>query len=154
MNYWNSTSAKLLFNPLPNETVSECLVHRENIIFKASTNDYHLLQITDCEKFEDISYSACQSLRQKFIYLCKAYEIAIQQMNKTNWNECCILAIKELEDLGICFTKNNRTIHRCNIEFRKQGKFNVPYLRGSREPKVFSFFPESKEMLKNSVGNK
>ena len=118
-NYWNSDVAKKLFNPLPNESVTDCLIRRDHLLYSACTNDDALLRILDDfylqgSQFEALTSDAKQFLRQKCMYLKKAYEIAVQKMNSITWGKCCSLAILELADMGIEVFKNFQTIQRWN----------------------------------------
>ena len=151
-NYWNSDEAKKLFNPSPNESVTDCLIRRDHLLYSACTNDDALLRILDDfylqgSQFEGLTSDAKQFLRQKCMYLKKAYEIAVEKMNSITWGKCCSLAILELADMGIEVFKNFQTIQTWNRDFRKLEIFMVPFLKHHRESKLFTLFPEAKELL-------
>ena len=43
--YWTSAEARLLFNPIPGESVIDCLDRRMQLLLDATTNDVVLLPI-------------------------------------------------------------------------------------------------------------
>ena len=84
-------------------------------------------------------------MRQQCLYLRKSYEIVVQRMNLSTWEECICIAINELEDCGIVGITNNRTVMLVNLQFRKNEQLTVPYAQTNREPKLFSIFPEARK---------
>ena len=74
----------------------------------------------------------------------KSYEIVVQKMNSSTWEECVHIAINELTDCGVGIT-NNGTVMLVNLQFRKNDHLTVPYARTNREPKLFSIFPEAQK---------
>ena len=68
-------------------------------------------------------------------------------MNKLTWKECYKLAIDELEDDGIIVVKNDKTMQKWHIQFRKCELFFIPNKRIEREPKLFEFFPDAKTQI-------
>ena len=62
--------------------------------------------------------------------------------------------MEELNELGLYFVENERTVMKTNIHFRKNEKLIVPFQRSLREPKLFTFFPESKEDIITYCNNK
>ena len=81
------------------------------------------------------------------LYLRKSYEIAVQSMNILTWEKCIKLAINELADCGIFYITSYRTVQLINIEFRKSEQITSSYERSNTEPKIFSVFPEVKNMF-------
>jgi len=53
-----------------------------------------------------------------------------------------------MNDNGIELIKTDRPLRMMNIHFKKNEKFLIPNLTTQREPKLFSFFPESIGMIK------
>ena len=146
--YWTSPEALKLFAPKVNkETVLDCILRRENLLYLATTNDDMLiLLVKDApdDIVDTFSSTAKERMRYQCMYLRKAYEIAIQRMNVYNWLECCSLAVTELKDIGINYIKNGRTIMKWNRQFRVKEKFEVPYIQNNLEVKLFSVSPESR----------
>ena len=68
-------------------------------------------------------------------------------MNGYTWTKCVDIAITELNDLGLCYADNSRTVTRLNIQFRHSERLLVPFQQIEREPKLFNFSPEAKEDL-------
>ena len=83
VSYWDSLEAQYLFCPKNNETVQECLNLRDVILKSASFDDESLVNIiTDADVFENGSEIQKRRLRVRCLYLHKAYECALQYMNK------------------------------------------------------------------------
>ena len=75
-------------------------------------------------------------------------------MNGMCWVDCCIIAISELDDSGIDYMTNERTLRRWYTEFRLNEKFNISYVRTALEPKLFSFSPQARKDLIKYCSNK
>jgi hypothetical protein len=90
-------------------------------------------------------------LRQKSLFLSRAYEVALDKMPFATWNECCQQAIDELSVFGFILATNSRTIATWNQSFRKVALFPHPnpiVASGlSVENQVFAYFPEAKTKL-------
>jgi len=88
-------------------------------------------------------------LRQKSLFLSRAYELALDKMPFATWNDCCQQAIDELSVFGFILATNSRTIATWNQSFRKLALFPHPnplIASGlSVEHPVFAKFPEGKE---------
>ena len=146
--YWNSSNAILLFNPIAGESVVSCLIRREELLRGATFDDDILLSlVSDIKDINELTSKQKENIRNQCLYLRKSYELAIQHMNKLTWKECCKLAIDELGDDGIYFVKNEKTVRRWHTQFRKCELFFTPNNRNEREPKLFSFFPDSKTQI-------
>ena len=90
-------------------------------------------------------------LRQKSLFLCRAYQLALDKMPFDTWNDCCQQAIDELSVFGFTLATNSRTIATWNQSFRKLALFPHPNpLVASGlavENPVFASFPEAKSKL-------
>jgi hypothetical protein len=90
-------------------------------------------------------------LRQKSLFLCRAYEVALDKMPFVTWNDCCQQAIEELAVFGFTLATNSRTIATWNQSFRKSSMFPHPnpiVASGlSVENPVFADCPEAKTKL-------
>ena len=86
-------------------------------------------------------------LRMQFMYLRKAYELAIQFMNQKTWKQCCEICIEYLEDNGTRYCSSTWTLMKWNKQFRIYDSFDAPFLKEGREPKLFQFFPEAKNLI-------
>ena len=87
-------------------------------------------------------------VRLKCMYLRTTYYFAVQHMNEITWKECCRLAVEDLQGYGLTYITNEKSIRRWNISFRRNETFSIPFQKEKRHPKLFSFFPEAKEKLK------
>jgi hypothetical protein len=79
------------------QTVHEDAVSRQNIIVGRDEKDF-------CSKSEIFK------IRQRAIFLCHAYQIAIEKMNNWTWHDCCKEACKHLNSLGLNQAKFFKTI--------------------------------------------
>ena len=105
---------------MPGESVTDCLIMRENVLCSGMLGDDVLCTlVSDVESINDFNSKQKESIRKKCLYLRKSYEIALQYMNKLTWKKCCQLAIDELEDDGIYYAKNEKNLRMWHIQFRK-----------------------------------
>jgi hypothetical protein len=97
------------------------------------------------------SHSDVFVLRQKSLYLSRAYEVALDKMPFANWNDCCQQAVDELSTFGFALATSSRTIATWNKSFRRSALFPHPNpLVASGiavENPIFTYFPEAKEKL-------
>ena len=146
--YWDSPEANKLFNPNMDETVTSCLAKRFETLGEASYDDDILLQLLhDVKDTTILSNNQKNTLRHQCLYLKKAYEIALQCMNTITWQDCATKAIEMLADVGINTVTSSRTIMKLNAYFRVNKMLDVPFVRVSREPKLFGCFPDIKSDL-------
>ena len=131
--------------PNINETVNETLCRIIEILQVARFDDSSLLALIDDNiDIEDLSNFQRQNLRYQCTYLCKAYEIALQYMNTFSWTKCIQMALAEISDSGVFHIKNEKTIRQLNIQFRQNELFTISNQRNTKEPSIFTFFPESR----------
>ena len=57
------------------------------------------------------------------------------------------MAIKDLDEVGINYIKNEKTLRNWNKEFCCNETFIVPFSKSMREPKLFSFFPKARNKV-------
>jgi hypothetical protein len=90
-------------------------------------------------------------LRQKSLFLCRAYELALDKMPFLTWNDCFQQSIDKLSVFGFTLATNSRTIATWNQSFRKLALFPHPNpivaSSLSVENPVFANFPEAKTKL-------
>ena len=130
------------------ESCSECLVRRVDLLLNAAMDDDVLLALLpEVKDLSEPSDKQKENIRLQCMYLRTAYTIALQYMNTITWKECCRRAIIEVDEYGIQYICNEKTIRCWNILFRKNESFTLPYQKEKRHPKLFSFFPEAKEKL-------
>ena len=83
--YWKSPEALKLFNPNNGENVMECLAWRDTLLWRASVDDDVLCTlIDDIDNIDELTVKQASDIRKKCMYLRKAYEYAIQKMNKVS----------------------------------------------------------------------
>ena len=120
MSYWDSSEAKVLFQPSVVETIQASLCKRIDMLSKAIYSDDRVLCLLDDIKIiNDITSKQRQSIRMYCMYLKKAYELALQYICVQKWKTCIRLAINELADVGITDIKDEKTIRLMNCHFRK-----------------------------------
>ena len=127
---------------MKNETCSECLVRRGELLLNASTDDDVLLGLLpDIDDISEATDKQKENVRLQCMYLRTAYYFAIQHMNEITWKECCRLAVEDLQGYGLTYITNEKSIRRWNISFRTNETFSIPFQKEKRHPKLFSFFP-------------
>ena len=150
VSYFDSTDACLLFNPMPGESVLQCLSRRVEMLKAASFDDSLLEEMVEgIDSLSELTAKQKERLRMQCLCLKQAHESAVQFMNDIKWKACCQHAVEEIQklDIGIKSVKNGATIRRWNIQFRKGERFEVSNMRARREPKIFTLFPELREKL-------
>jgi len=85
--------------PTMDETVLDCLVRRIKLLGEGASNDDVLASMCPAGESGNITNKGMTHLRMQFMYLRKAYELAIQFMNKKTWKQCCEMTIQHL-DIG------------------------------------------------------
>jgi hypothetical protein len=58
--------------------------------------------------------------------LCLAYQLAIKNVNKWTWEQCCAHTCSQLNPLGIEQATDNRAVQDWNGVFRQEGSFPHP----------------------------
>jgi len=146
--YWTSEEARLLFNPMPGESVIDCLHRRMQLLLDATTNDVVLLSIiSGIDNLNELTTKQKENIRMQSLYLRNSYDNALSSMNQRTWAQCTSFAIEILSDTGLDYIKNEKTIRRWHIQFRKGDQFIVPNSKLAREPKLFNFFPEARTAI-------
>ena len=88
-------------------------------------------------------------VRQRAIFLCSAYQLALDHMNDWTWHECCKQACTSLNNLGLTQATSYKTVANWNILFRSLENFPHPnpYVQCGKwpMPKLFEAFPSAKD---------
>jgi hypothetical protein len=123
--YWDSPNAKKLFQPRPNEKVLDCLDRRVNELSKAVDDiSFSKFIIEEGDPESQLSVHMMESIQKKALYLRRAYEIAINQMDEgRNFEFCISEAINELQEVGFSKIRDSRAVYRYNIQFRRTELF-------------------------------
>lgn len=75
------------------------LIYRDALLLVATMDGGVLLfMFKDVESIEALTINTRQVLRNKCMYLTKAYEVALQNMKERTWSESCAMEIEELQD--------------------------------------------------------
>jgi hypothetical protein len=159
LDYWDSSEAIKLLNPMPGVSVKQCPCDRGKLL-QDVIEDANKLETIIEDWVTDNNATLLTAKQERRIvtqclYLRKAYEIAVQRMNTWTWKECCAEAIKSLHDCGINYVGNEPTIRRLHMFFRKNETFPNPQGHSKKllEPKVFGFFPELKSKIHDFCGS-
>jgi hypothetical protein len=127
--YWESSQARNLFQPQPKETVEDCLKCRCKILKAAYSDWSKLVDILDggVELLEKLTDDLKQLLVQKCLYLCRAYQAALQSMdNGTNRSASCQMVIDEIANLdsttywGVSRSEGSTKIFESLISYQTQ----------------------------------
>jgi hypothetical protein len=90
-------------------------------------------------------------IRQRSIILCCAYKIALTNMNRMTWHECCKGACRMLNSLGIKQATYFKTVANWNKAFRKFECFPHPnpYVQCGKRPlpRLLEAYPDAKEQI-------
>ncbi|KAG7372149.1 hypothetical protein IV203_018292 [Nitzschia inconspicua] len=151
--YWDSPEAYKLFRP--RQCDSNCLSAVERRI--------KLLQrAQQFEGWRDLVHgrdpdNVCSNydklvIRQKSMFILKAYQIATLEMNRKTWLECCEIAVHEINLLGVTLTTRGDILSRWHRLFRTREAFLHPNLeaRVGRDPlpPFLRMFPDAATKIK------
>ncbi|KAG7350599.1 hypothetical protein IV203_009959 [Nitzschia inconspicua] len=151
--YWDSPEAYKLFRP--RQCDSNCLSAVERRI--------KLLQrAQQFEGWRDLVHgrdpdNVCSNydklvIRQKSMFILKAYQIATLEMNRKTWLERCEIAVHEINLLGVTLTTRGDILSRWHRLFRTREAFLHPNLeaRVGRDPlpPFLRMFPDAATKIK------
>ncbi len=90
-------------------------------------------------------------IRQRAMFLCLAYQLALANMNDWTWHQCCKVACTTLNRLGVLQATFYKTVAQWNIIFRKFECFPHPnpYVQCGKRPlpRLLEIFPDAKEQI-------
>ncbi|KAI2493926.1 hypothetical protein MHU86_20611 [Fragilaria crotonensis] len=91
-------------------------------------------------------------IRQRSIFLCLAYQLALANMNAWTWHDCCKEACKTLNRLGLNqATSFYKTVAEWNMVFRKFESFPHPnaYVQCGKRPlpRLLEIYPDAKDQI-------
>ena len=66
------------------------------------------------------------AVRGRSMILCLAHRLAMENLNKWTWEQCCTHASSQLNPLGIEQATHNRAVQDWNGIFRQEGTFPHP----------------------------
>ncbi len=95
--YWTYTEARVLFQPQSEENTWQSIREQIAILMAAKASETaYLTVITGSPEFDDNTLSNYQKhcARQKCQLLCKALNLALDNMNGWSWDKCCQMAVK------------------------------------------------------------
>jgi hypothetical protein len=109
-----------------------------NVVLGRDENSY----CTKLEVFE---------IRQRSTFLCCAYQLALTNMNEQTWHDCCKMACKFLNSLGLGQATFFKTVANWNKVFRQFEGFPHPnpYVQCGKRPlpPLLEVFPDAKEQI-------
>jgi hypothetical protein len=141
LSYWNSQDASNLFGVKLEETalgdVRDVLKVRVKLLQSVSSREDGWRNVVDGRDPDNLcSTSDIFAVRGRSIILCLAYQLAIINMTKWTWIECCSEACSQLNQLGIVQATHNRAVRDWNIIFRQHSTFPHPnyFVRCGKKP--------------------
>jgi len=138
----------------PECMLRDCIVQLQD----AEVNIEKLAQLVNLSESFSLSTQQLFSIQRKVLYLRCAYRLALSDMScEETWQACCDRAISMLANAGITTISNERTLCRWSSYFLVNKWF--PHLNFYIElgkefqPKLFEYFPEARDKLKNWMNN-
>jgi hypothetical protein len=127
--YWEQTEARMLFCPRDDDnTVRETLMRRIvrlRLVNSSNEGWREVIVGHDCDN--DCSMNDIFEIRQRCLFLCRAYIIALETMTSgTSWGKCCSEACERLNAVGATLATNYRVVQQYNIIFRSNEMFLHP----------------------------
>ena len=90
-------------------------------------------------------------IRQRALFLCCSYQLALTKMNDWTWHDCCKEACNRLNSLGLVQATFYKTIANWNKVFRKFECFPHPnpYVQCGKRPmpRLLEVFPDAKDQI-------
>ena len=145
MPYWDSPEARKLFRAHDNEDTQQSLrIQIEELMKANETESSYVEVIQDGEKMEEDTLTAYEKhlIHQKSQLLCISLHLALENMNKWTWNQCCREAIEMAKKMGVTATKNPKTIEKWYRNFREKRKFCVPLKAKHNLPPFLELNPD------------
>jgi hypothetical protein len=88
---------------------------------------------------------------QRSTFLCLAYQLAIEHLNRWKWQGCCREACKRLNSLGMTQATSFKTVAEWNAVFRNLESFphrNLYVQCGKRPlPRLLEIYPDAKDQI-------
>lgn len=126
-NYWHSPEAAILFCPPKSDISSEFALRRRVATLKNTQNHNQWRLVCQGHDIDNICSDYDKiALRQKSLFLLKAYQIALEKMLTTSWLGCCKEAVATLNTIGISIAKTGQTVTIYNRVFREREVFLHP----------------------------
>ena len=150
--YWESAEAAKLFGcEYGVDDVQTKLRERVKLLKNVNKTPNGWKTVIPSDGYEDkYTDHDIMHLRHKAQYLVKTYLIALKEMNKKTFLDCCDMASKDLVELGLIKAVRT-TIQKYNMEFRQNHVFAHPR-RVTAEPRkaqiakdIFYYFPQAKD---------
>ncbi|KAI2492861.1 hypothetical protein MHU86_21674 [Fragilaria crotonensis] len=160
--YWpSSPEAYYLFRPrgyerssssVASETPQEALERRIQVLRSVHDNEDSWRNVVVGRDADNICTKAeIAGMRQRSTFLCCAYQLALENMNRWTWQDCCREACKRLNSLGMNQATFYKTIAEWNGVFRSLEGFPHPnpYVQCGKRPlpRVLEIFPTAKEQI-------
>ena len=159
--YWpDSPEARQVFRPRntsitfggPRESAKEAVERRIKLLQMVNEDAESWRNIIIGRDEKDFcSKSEIFEIRQRAVFLCLAYQLAIKKMNDWTWYDCCKEACKQLNRLGLNQAKFYKTIANWNKIFRKFESFAHPnpLVRCGKRPmpRLLEVFPDAKDQI-------
>jgi hypothetical protein len=91
-------------------------------------------------------------IRQRATFLCCAYQLALEHMNRWTWQDCCRETCKRLNGLGMTQATFYKTVSEWNGVFRSLESFrphpNLYVQCGKRPlPQLLEMYPDAKDQI-------
>jgi hypothetical protein len=150
--YFESHSARALFQPKPEETVLQCLQRRIDLLSTVIVDwPNGMPGILDGahEAFDEMGDSSKCRVFNTALYLRNSYTAAVQVMgNGKSWEYAVEQAIDSLSAIGVETYHRSETIKEFHRQFRKYELFEIKSSTKSvTYVKSFAIFPEANNML-------
>jgi hypothetical protein len=153
--YWNSQDACKLFGVqlnAPFDDVRDFLKLRVELLQSVNSSETGWRNVIQGRDPDDLcSRSDIFAIRGRSTILCLAYQLAILNMNKWTWEQCCTHACTQLNPLGIVQATHNRAVQDWNGIFRQHESFPHPNyaVRCGKQPLplLFEKYPKAMDAI-------
>ena len=121
--YWDSPEARKLFCVYDDEETQQSIRIQIETLMKASrTKSSYIKVVYGSEKLEDDTLSKFEKhlIHQKSQLLCLSLNLALENMNKWTWSQCCGEAIERAKKMGVTITENPKTFEKWYRNFHEK----------------------------------
>ena len=155
--YWDSPEARKLFSVHDDEETQQSIRIQIETLMKANATESSYVEVVyGIERFEDDTLSKFEKhhIRQKSQLLCMSLNLALENMNKWTWNQCCREAIERAKKMGVTIVENPKTIEKWYRNFREKRKFCIPLKAKHNLPPFLELNPDVCSAIKEYACSK
>jgi hypothetical protein len=141
--YWSSPEAIKLFGTRCGETTRQSIMHQIELLRSVNCSDKGYLEVIEGEiDDETLSGFDMYVIRQKCAVMSLSLQLALENMNKWTWMQCCKCAVVVADRMGLKLTKCPDTVGKWYQAFREKRKIIMPVKKKNNLPPILELNPD------------